>query len=341
MRRLVGIVVLLMAAACAQPRAVVLPAPVPPSLTSAMPSAVLPTPTDLVVPAAPEARLVPWHGQVEELFVHPLVLDPGKAFGADRLGRGFLDYFVTAREFSAILSGLYDRGWTLVEVHRVVDGTVRVPPGRKPLVLYEDDVNYYRYFEGRGLASGLVLTAGGPRAVVGGELSRLDVVPLVEAFVATHPAFSADGARGVLALTGYEGFFGDRDADSPAVRGLVRWLTGHGWVIASHTYGHITLATAGRSAVARDLQRWRSVAGVLGSVDVLVYPFGSRPPPAIRRLLRDAGFTVQVDIDTRPQRVVVDGVTLLSRRHVDGLAFDVPRRMAPFFDAAAVRDPDR
>jgi hypothetical protein len=336
MRRLVGIVVLLMTAACAQPRAVVLPPPAPPAPTSAMPTTTAP-----VVPAAPAPRLVPWHGQVEELFVHPLVLDPDKAFGADRLGRGFLDYFVTARELSAVLSGLYDRGWTLVDVHRVVDGTVRVPPGRKPLVLYEDDVNYYRYFEGRGLASGLVLTPDGPRAVVGGELSRLDVVPLVEAFVAAHPAFSADGARGVLALTGYEGFFGDRDADSPSVRRLVGWLTGHGWVIASHTYGHITLATAGRSAVLRDLEKWRSVAGVLGPVDVLVYPFGSRPPPAIRRLLRDAGFTTQVDIDIRPQRVVVDGVTLLSRRHVDGLAFDVPSRMAPFFDVAVVRDPDR
>jgi hypothetical protein len=93
--------------------------------------------------------------------------------------------------------------------------------------------------------------------------------------------------------------------------------------------------------VRRDLARWQAIAPVLGPVDVLVYPFGSRPSAGVRRVLRDAGFTIQVDIDVRPQRTVRDGVTLLSRRHVDGLAFDVPSRLAPFFDVAAVRDPQR
>jgi hypothetical protein len=269
------------------------------------------------------------------------VLHPDLAFRDDRLGQGFRDYFVTDRELAGVLSGLYDRGWTLVDVHRAAAGTVRVPPGRRPFVLYEDDVNYYRYFSGRGLASALVLAPDGPRAVVDGALSSRDVVPVVEEFVAAHPLFSADGARGVLALTGYEGLFGDRDATSPAVRDLAAWLTTHGWTLAGHTYGHITLGSASLRVVRRDLARWQATAPVLGPVDVLVYPFGSRPTAAVRRVLRDAGFTIQVDIDVRPQRTVRDGVTLLSRRHVDGLAFDVPSRLAPFFDVAAVRDPQR
>ena len=193
-------------------------------------------------------------------------------------------------------------------------GDVSVPPGRKPLVLYEDDVNYYRYFQGRGLGSSLVLTAAGPRAVVDGALSEDDVVPLVEDFVAEHPDFSADGARGVLAVTGYEGFCGDRSPSHATAKALASWLTGHGWTLASHTYGHIDLGRDSLRAVRRDLARWQALSAVLGPVDVLVYPFGSRPSVAGRRLLRDAGFTTQVDIDVRPKRDHVDGVTLLSRR---------------------------
>jgi hypothetical protein len=330
--RAAALVAVVLAAACQAPRHVVAlpPDPSPPAVA-------VPTPS----PSPSQAALVPWHGPVEALFVHPLVLHPQLAFRGDRLGQGFRDYFVTDRELAGVLTGLYDRGWTLVDVHRAAAGTVRVPAGRRPLVLYEDDVNYYRYFVGRGLASALVLTPDGPRAVVDGALSGRDVVPMVEAFVAAHPLFSADGARGVLALTGYEGLFGDRHPGSPGVRALAGWLTTHGWTLASHTFGHITLATASLAVVRRDLAHWQRVAAGLGPVDVLVYPFGSRPGAAVRRVLRDAGFTIQVDIDVRPQRTVRDGVTLLSRRHVDGFAFATPARMAPFFDVAAVRDPAR
>ena len=329
MRARAALVGLLLLAACQSHRVVVaLPPQSPPPVV-----VVAPTP-------APQV-LVPWHGPVEALFFHPLVVHPALAFRHDRLGQGFADYFVTVRELRGVLAGLDARGWTLVDVHRAAAGTVRVPPGRKPLVLYEDDVNYYRYFAGRGLASRLVLTDQGPRAVVDGALSDEDLVPMVDDFVADHPDFSADGARGVLALTGYEGFFGDRDPTSPAVGALASWLTSHGWTLASHTYGHITLASASRRTVLRDAGKWRAIAGGLGPVDVLVYPFGSRPSAANRRALRDAGFTIQVDIDVRAQRRVVDGVTLLSRRHVDGLAFASAWRLRPFFDIAAVRDPQR
>ena len=55
------------------------------------------------------------------------------------------DYFVTVREFRAILEQLWRNGWTLVDPRRVAASDVRVPRGRKPLVLQEDDANYYAY----------------------------------------------------------------------------------------------------------------------------------------------------------------------------------------------------
>lgn len=304
-----------------------------------------------VASAAPASSqlLVPWHGPVEELFVHPLVLDPQLAFRGDALGRGFADYFVTAAEFRAVLEQLWRNGWTLVDVHRAAAGTVSVPPGRRPVVLSEDDANYYRYFEGRGLAARLVLNGSGEvRAeLADGSLTDEDVVALVDAAVARHPSLSADGAKGVLALTGYEGLLGEHDvAGDPAARARVRALADRlratGWTFASHTYGHITLARASAARAARDTAAWRRLTGdLLGPVDVLVYPFGSRPPPSVRRLLRDEGFGIQLDIDTRARHDVVDGVVLMSRRHVDGLAFAVPSRLAPFLSVTAVRDPRR
>ena len=279
------------------------------------------------------------------------MLRPELAFTDDSLGRGFADYFVTVHEFRRILDQLWRNGWTLVDPRRVATGDVRVPRGRKPLVLQEDDANYYAYFAGRGLPSRLVLDEGGSVAAEYDELDGPvikddDVVPMVDEMVAAHPEFSADGAKGLLAVTGYEGLFGEHDLNDPAardrVKALVRTLRATGWVIASHTYGHIDLGRDSLAVLARDTARWKSLtADLLGPVDILVYPFGARPSAAGRRLLRDEGFTVQYDIDTRPWRAVVDGVVVMSRRHVDGYAFDNPAQMAPFFSVSSVRDPRR
>ena len=93
--------------------------PPPPSSSPSL--SVTPTPAVATHPTAPPVTLVSWHGSIEELFVHPLVLDPRKAFTQDVLGHGFADYFVTAREFRGILDGLWRNGWTLVDAHPVRD----------------------------------------------------------------------------------------------------------------------------------------------------------------------------------------------------------------------------
>jgi len=311
----------------------------PPASPSASPPA-----TTTVAPV-PTVR---WRGPVENLFFHPLVIAPRLAFTDDKLGRGFADYFVTVHEFKAILDGLWRNGWTLVDAHRAAAGTVRVPVGRKPLVLSEDDVNYYDYFAGRGLAARLVLDpAGNVKAEYDGALTDADVVPLVDEEVAAHPEFSADGAKGVLGVTGYEGLFGEHDLTDPAarnrVRALVARLRATGWLIASHTYGHIDLTKDSLYAVGHDTARWKGLTqGLIPPTDLLIYPFGARPSAAGRALLRDAGFTVQFDIDVVARRHTVDGVVVMSRRHIDGYAFAGERAaLAQFFDVASVIDPDR
>lgn len=303
-------------------------------------------------PASPPVHLVHWRGPVEGIFFHPLILVPERAFTDDQLGHGFAHYFVTVHEFRGILDGLWRNGWTLVDARRAAAGTVRVPVGRKPLVLSEDDVNYYDYFAGRGLSKRLVLdSAGNVKAeyadAAGIRVTDEDLVPLVDEEVAAHPEFSAEGAKGVLGVTGYQGLFGEHDLTDPAARARVRALVARlhatGWLIASHTYGHIDLSKDSLGTIARDTAKWKALTnGLIPPTNLLIYPFGARPSAAGRALLRDAGFTIQFDIDVVPRRLAVDGVVVLSRRHIDGYAFAGQRReLAQFFDVASVMDPAR
>jgi hypothetical protein len=296
--------------------------------------------------------LVRWHGPIEHIFFHPLVIHPRLAFTADRLGLGFQHFFVTVHEFRGILRGLWRHGWTLVDAHRAATRHVRVPVGRKPLVLSEDDLNYYAYFRGRGLASRLVVDSAGDVRVDVAEpngqrrVTDQDLIPLVDEFVARHPRFSAQGAKGLLGLTAYEGLFGEHRLDRPAararVRALVARLRATGWSFASHTYGHIDLGADSLATIAADTARCKAaVRGLLPPTDMLIYPFGARPTPAGLELLRDEGDQVQFDIDIRPRLVREDGVTVMSRRHIDGYAFEVPSQLRQFFSVAAVRDPLR
>ena len=310
----------------------------------------------VVVRPAPRPRLVRWRGPIEHIFFHTLVIAPRQAFAGDQLGQGFRDYFVTVGEFRAILAQLYRRRWTLVDIHRAVAGRVRVPPGRRPLVLSEDDVNYYDYSRGRGLGWRLVLDRHGQVMVEQHDGGRVhvtgnDLVPIVDTFVARHPLFSADGAKGVLAVTGYEGILGERVNEVGAphwrarvarARAVAARLRATGWTFASHSYGHIDVTRSTADDVRRDSLRWIAEAvPIVGRTDIFIYPFGAVPDPASPqvRVLRALGFTIQCGIDVVPGLVRADGVTFMSRRHIDGIAFaDQARALRPFFDVATVED---
>lgn len=316
--------------------------------TPSAPRAAGPTPTRT---RQPRQVLVPWHGPVEHLFFHPVVLAPALAFTSDRLGKNFRDYFVTVGELRAILDQLDRKGWTLVDIHRVADGTVRVPPGRTPLVLSEDDVNYYDYMRQHGLAWRLALDkAGNVEAEVhdahGVHLTREDLVPMLDDLVVAHPEFSADGAKAILAPTGFQGLLGERtqNGDPGALtraRAVARRLTATGWTFASHSYGHIDMRKASLPVATRDTERWLAEATpVLGRTDVYVYPFGAEPPLSspVVAMLRAHGFRILCDIDAVPRLTRSHGVVLMARRHIDGLAFDVPGHLRALFDVSTVED---
>ena len=253
-------------------------------------------------------------------------------------------------------TGTPRNGWTLVDLHKAVAGQVRVPAGRKPFVLSEDDVNYYRYQHGKGLASRLVLAGRSvkveePNGHGGTKVTDDDLVPLVDEFVAAHPDFSAQGARGVLAPTGFEGLLGEHVEESAApgiarrrarVRALTAALRSTGWTFASHSYGHIDFGTSSVATARRDVERWKALAEpLLGRTDVFIYPFGAQPPPTspVIRMLRDEGYRILCDIDVGPRLRHEDGLAVMSRRHIDGLALRQQHAaLRPLFDTRAVID---
>jgi hypothetical protein len=102
------------------------------------------------------------------------------------------------------------------------------------------------------------------------------------------------------------------------------------------------LSRASLATVERDTDRWKAEAEpILGPTDIYVYPFGAAPRlgSAIVAYLRDAGFLIQCDINPQPRLGRSDGMVIMSRRHVDGIALRQQRRLlSPLFDTDTVQD---
>ena len=92
----------------------------------------------------------------------------------------------------------------------------------------------------------------------------------------------------------------------------------------------------------RDSEHWKTEdEPIVGATDVYVYPFGAGFPVNSPKIgvLRSFGFTILCDIDIVPRLTRGNGVTIMTRRHIDGVAFaDAAPRLAPFFDVSTVED---
>jgi Polysaccharide deacetylase len=306
---------------------------------------------------AVRVRRVRWRGPVEHIFFHPLVVDPSRAFHGSE-GAGFRNYFVTVREFRRTLRELYRRHWVLADIESAARGTLRVPVGKRPLVMSVDDLNFYDYMRAVGPGYRLALDRSGRVAVELRDrsgrhphLSRsADIVPILDDFATAHPDFSPDGAKGVIALTGYEGALGERTNVVNArdigrrrmrARRVVKRMKATGWRFASHSWGHIDLSRASAAWVRRDSSRWRrEVEPLIGPTDVYVYPFGAEPPDQTRAMLhREFGFKIFCSIDSRPTLKRVGDIIAMSRRHIDGYAFEGQRvNLKRLFNVSRVVD---
>jgi hypothetical protein len=261
-------------------------------------------------------KLEAYQGPIEFITVKPLINNPAKAFDGDAYAAAAQDSMLTTSEFSAMLEALYANGFILIDADRLYDEerqlqTLRLPAGKKPLVLVLEGLNYYVTRRETGNSWDLVLDEGGEVAAqymdAEGHLvvdRRGEAIGILDLFVADHPDFALDGAKGTISLTGYEGVFGritDRDqlddrnkalqdhgmapvsltdqeieANRAAVREIVERLKETGWIFASSTYGFINAREQDLARIKTDTEKWLGQVGSLtGPVSILHYPNGA------------------------------------------------------------------
>lgn len=281
-----------------------------------------------------DAKLVTYSSPetITHIFFHSLIVDTERAFDGDEDQDGYNMYMTTVEEFIAILEQMYERGYVLISpydmAYEVTDesgthftyGDIRIPAGKTPFLMSQDDLNYYSYMIGSGNGKNETpifvdsKNDGFAHRIVIGEdgyptceymdadgnilYGDYDLVPVLETFIQSHPDFSYHGARAILGMTGYEGVFGYRtkpsykpqlnalhdagkyprtyDEEVAMAKDVAQCLRDHGWILASHSYGHPAYGNISADRVATDSDKWENtVESIIGETDIILYPHGS------------------------------------------------------------------
>lgn len=317
-------------------------------------------------------------GEISHIFFHSLIVDNSKAFDGDRMENGYNYWMTTVSEFNSMMQQMYENDFVLVSIHdltkevknadgtiKLVEGDLMLPPNKKPFVLSQDDVNYYEYMKSDGFAKRILIDDDGYPACemeVNGKnvVARdFDVVPLLEKFIEEHPDFSYQGARGIIALTGYEGALGYRtndtasntfDEDVKKATEVANALKEMGWEFASHSYGHGHMNKRDFSYVKADTDRWeKEVQSIVGETDILIFPygediqFGSGDYVGEKyNYLSQKGFRYFCGVYAYPWLQVRDQYVRMSRRNLDGFTMHFyPERLKDLMDVASTIDKER
>ncbi len=277
--------------------------------------------------------LVEYFGPIEIISILPLIADAETAFSGGPNLAAVRDVMLTTGEFRRLLEQLYGNHFILIDHDRIYDEngnrkTLWLPENKKPLVLVIEGLNYYASRRALGTNWDLVLDESGnvcatrPQSGQQMVISREDeAIGILDLFVETYRDFSYDGAKGTIAVTGYECLFGKvihsnqlpdrnkalRDMGYQELRlsaadiadnrreaeAIVTRLQNTGWQFACFTYGLINVRDASFERIQDDTSKWLDQIGALtGPVGFYNYPFGAflngSDPRAI--WLREQGF---------------------------------------------------
>lgn len=306
-----------------------------------------------------------YQGDIAHVFYHPVITEPKVAFTQEKnQAKGNFDWMITADEFKRSLDELYKHYYILIDPHEAYDlkektmirKKLKLPKGKKPLILSIDDMNYYEYMRGHGYADRLVLdqkqhvvseTKDKNGKVTTSETN--DIVPILNRFVKDHPDFSLNGQKGVIALTGYNGVLGYRTNEldnknypkrKEDAKKVVKALKRDGWTFASHSWGHIDFANSSYDQIVRDTKRWKNeVEPIIGKTDVFIYPHGAqdRGSKAYQYLVRDEGFKFLAGVGPNNFTDIGNDSVYQDRVAIDGLnLYDFKYKLKPFLDPSKV-----
>lgn len=254
-------------------------------------------------------NLILWENPAEvlNLSFQPLIADSVRAYADSTYGTSYYNNYITVTEFSKILLQLYENGYILVGLDDIDTENgmmhLRLPEGKKPLIITETHVNYNTYMidgdgdklpdkDGAGFASKLILDENGKLTCemvdsTGSTVTgAYDIVPILDAFVEAHPDFSYKGAKAVLALTGYDGLFGYRTSSSAAdffgqafhnqevaaVKKVIEAVKKAGYELACYSYDNEPYENLTVDQIKTEMKKWNDeVVPLLGAVDTFVF----------------------------------------------------------------------
>lgn len=331
--------------------------------------------------------------EVTHVFYHSLIVDTDKAFDGDYKTGDYNQVMTTIDEFNKITQAMYDKGYVMVSIYdlakadengNITRGEILLPPGKIPFVLSQDDLCYYHYMDGDGFASKLVVDEDGKvrneYIEDDGSVSvgDYDMVPLIDRFVEEHPDFSYRGAKGIVALTGYNGILGYRTDSSYETRpddldyNKVEWLNAHpdfsleeeranaskvaqamkdeGWLFASHTWGHKNIAETSMERLQTDTQNFKeNVDPLIGGTDIIIFAFGTDLTQTEDYsgekfdYLKSQGYNYYCNVDSQKYFVQIrDNYFRMGRRNLDGYRmYYNPELLEDLFNASELFDPAR
>ncbi|MBQ9387612.1 MAG: polysaccharide deacetylase [Lachnospiraceae bacterium] len=259
---------------------------------------------------------------VPHVFFHTLICDFNRCFKSSHnqsLMNGYNAWMVTVDEFKECIRQLYDLGYVIINIGdsytKDADGNysmstdVKLPTGKKALILSYDDTCYYCQYMDWGMADRVILDENGDLKCEYTDESGnttvgdYDHIPILIDFCREHPDFAWHGHKGTLALTGYDGILGYRTEfrmfDYPTgdetawlqanpwcqkseietykeqAKVIVQALKDNGYEFASHTWGHRHADQKGLDWLKQDTEWWcERVESLTGDTDIFVFPHG-------------------------------------------------------------------
>ena len=330
--------------------------------------------------------------KITHVFFHTLIEDTSRAFDGDSKSGNYNQVMTTIDEFNKITQTMYDKGYVMVSIKdmakaddngNITEGEILLPPGKTPFVLSQDDVCYYHYMDGDGYATKLIVDDKGKirneYVEDDGSVSvgDYDMVPLIDRFVEKHPDFSYRGAKGILALTGYNGILGYRTDESYETRpadldeNKVQWdahpdfslekeraaakkvadaMKAEGWEFASHTWGHQNVGQISLEKLQEDTEKFKkNVDPLIGGTDIIIFAFGTdittEPEYSGDKFeyLKGQGYNYFCNVDSSQYYVQIrDRYFRQGRRNLDGYRmYYNPELLSDLFDVKDVFDPAR
>lgn len=331
-----------------------------------------------------KSKLVAYTGEVRHVFFHQLIVDPSITFGNQNSEAEWAannSVMTTLDEFNKMLPQLYKNGYVLVYFDQLYDvekdkngevkltkKTLMLPEGKKPLIISQDDVNFYQKttLKWGGYGQKFVLDENGDVKVLyiddkGKEsVGDYDLVPALDTFLDEHPDFSYQGAKAYVGLTGYDGVLGYRvnidqkdsetyAADCETVKQIADAMKKDGWQFASHSYSHGHMSTQTVAEIKEDAKWWEEqVANLVGKTNVYLFPYGDwgqydqSTAEAKMKVLQKAGFVFMNGVGAYDYSKEYEQYFFMDRCNLDGQCmYNRKELLSQYFDVDSVWDKRR